>query len=154
MMHRMVRVVPAIAAALAAGIVVAGCAGATANAGATSARSASSVAAPAAAQTSAPMVGPPVPDAACFAARKAEQTLQTRQGKDQGSQSAIDRDFTNFANALSAAAQDETNPAAAKAMTALASDYNDLVESQSGAAELPDMTTVQNDGAAFDKACS
>ena len=39
-------------------------------------------------------------------------------------------------------------------MTALANDYTALVESQSGAAQLPDMSTVQNDGAAFDKACS
>src|SRR5205807_9049092 len=51
-------------------------------------------------------------------------------------------------------AQRETHPATAKAMTALASDYTDLVASQSGAAQLPDMSTVQNDGTAFDKACS
>jgi len=39
-------------------------------------------------------------------------------------------------------------------MTTLADDFNALVESQSGAEELPDMNTVENDGAAFDKACS
>ena len=153
MMHCTVRVVPAIAAVLAAGIVVGGCAGATATAAATSARSDSSPAAPAAAQTSAPMAGPPAPDAGCFAARKAEQTLQSRQGKDQGSQSAIDRDFTNFASALNAAARRATHQAAAKAMTALADDYTALVGSQSGAAQLPSVATMQSDGAAFDKAC-
>ncbi|TVZ05366.1 hypothetical protein EAS64_12430 [Trebonia kvetii] len=150
MMHRTVRVVPAIAAVLAAGIVVGGCADATATAAATSARSDSS---PAAAQTNAPMAGPPAPDAGCFAARKAEQTLQARQGKDQGSQSAIDRDFTNFASALNGAARQATHPAAAKAMTALADDYTALVASQSGAAQLPSVATMQSDGAAFDKAC-
>ncbi len=39
-------------------------------------------------------------------------------------------------------------------MTALANDYNDLVESQSGGAQLPDVSQVQKDGTAFDKACS
>ena len=153
MMHRTVRVVPAMASVLAVGIFVGGCAGSTATAGATSARSASSAAAPLAAQTSAPIVGPPAPDVACFAARKAEQTLQARQGKDQSSQSAIDRDFTNFANALNAAARQATHPAAAKAMTALADDYTALVASQSGAAQLPSVATMQSDGAAFEKAC-
>ena len=99
------------------------------------------------------MVGPPAPDVACFAARKAEQTLQARQGKDQGSQSAIDRDFTDFANALNAAAGQATHPAAAKAMTALADDYTALVASQSGAAQLPSVASMQSDGAAFEKAC-
>ena len=99
------------------------------------------------------MIGPPAPDAACLAARKAEQTLQTRQGKDQGSQSAIDRDFTNFANALNAAAGQATHPAAAKAMTALADDYTALVASQSGAGQLPSVASMQSDGAAFEKAC-
>jgi hypothetical protein len=153
MVHRPVRVVPAIAAVLAAGIVVGGCAGATATAGGASARSASSAAVPSAAETSAPVVGPSAPDAACFAARQAEQALQARQGKDQGSQSAIDRDFTNFASALNAAARQATHPAAAKAMTALADDYTALVASQSGAAQLPSVATMQSDGAAFDKAC-
>ena len=51
-------------------------------------------------------------------------------------------------------AQQEKKPATAKAMTALANDYTALVESRSGAAQLPDMSTVQSDGAAFDKACS
>ena len=153
MMHRTVRFVAAIAAALGAGIVIGGCAGATATAGAASARSASSAAMPAA-ETSVPMAGPPAPDAACVAARKAEQTLQARQGKDQGSQSAIDRDFTNFASALNAAARQATYPATAKAMTALADDYTALVASQSGAAQLPSMATMQSDGAAFDQACT
>jgi hypothetical protein len=85
---------------------------------------------------------------------QAEQTLQARQGKDQDNETALDQDFTNFANALTAAAQQEKRPAAAKAMTALANDYNALVESQSGAADLPDMTTIESDGAAFAKACS
>ena len=66
---------------------------------------------------------------------------------------AIDRDFTDFASALNAAAQQETHPAVAKVMTALADDYTALVDSQSGAVPLPSMSTVQNDGAAFDKAC-
>jgi hypothetical protein len=39
-------------------------------------------------------------------------------------------------------------------MTALATDYTDLVESQSGAAQRPDMNTVEVDGTAFEKACS
>jgi hypothetical protein len=99
------------------------------------------------------MAGPPAPDAACAAARKAEQTLQARQGKDQGSESAIDRDFTNFASALNAAARHATHPATARAMTALADDYSALVASQSGAALLPSVATMQSDGAAFDKAC-
>jgi hypothetical protein len=85
---------------------------------------------------------------------QAEQTLQARQGKDQDNETALDQDFTNFANALTAAAQQEKRPAAAKAMTALANDYNALVESQSGAADLPDMTTIESDGTAFAKACS
>jgi hypothetical protein len=101
----------------------------------------------------APVYGP-VADPACAAAEKAEQTLQSRQGADQNDESALDQDFTNFASALSAAAQREKHPATAQAMTALANDYTDLVESQSGAAQLPDMTQVQKDGAAFDKACS
>ena len=68
-------------------------------------------------------------------------------------QSAINQDFTNFASALNAAARQETHPAVAKVMTALADDYTALVESQSGAVPLPSVSTVQNDGAAFDKAC-
>ena len=148
MMQPAVRVAPAIAAVLAVGVVAGGCAGAAATA-----RSASSAAVSAAAETSAALVGPPAPDAACSAARKAEQTLQARQGKDQGSQSAIDRDFTNFANALHAAARHATQPATAKAMTALADDYTALVASQSGAEQLPSVATMQSDGTAFDKAC-
>ena len=108
----------------------------------------------AAATAAAPVYGPSVPDPACVAAKRAEQTLQSRQSKDQNDESALDEDLTNFAAALSAAAQRETHPATARAMTALANDYTDLVESQSGAAQLPDMTQVQKDGAAFDKACS
>jgi len=79
--------------------------------------------------------------------------MQARQGKDQSSESAIDQDFKNFATALNAAARQETHPATAKAMTALADDYTALVASQGGAAPLPSMSTMQNDGAAFDKAC-
>ena len=148
MMHRTVRVAGPIACVLAAGIAVGGCAGAAATAGAASARSASSPA-----ETSAPMAGPPAPDAACLAARTAEQTLQARQGRDQGSQSAIDRDFTNFASALNAAARQATDPATARAMTALADDYTALVASQSGAAQLPSVATMQSDGTAFEAAC-
>jgi hypothetical protein len=101
----------------------------------------------------APIDGPAVPDPACAAAENAEQTLQSRQGKDQNDESALDQDFTNFAAALSAAAQSEKRPAAARAMTALANDYTALVESQSGAAQLPSVSQIQKDGAAFDKAC-
>jgi hypothetical protein len=150
MRHRAARAIPAFASVLAIGIAVGGCSTATATAGAAPARPASS----AAARTSAPFYGPPGPDPACVAALKAEQTLQARQSKDQNNESAIDQDFTNFANALSAAAQQEKDPATAKAMTNLANDYTALVESQSGAEQLPDMSTIQNDGAAFDKACS
>jgi len=157
MRHHTVRALPALASMLAVGIAVGGCTAATATAGAASAGSgspaASSVTA-SAARTNAPVDGPFGPDPACVAALKSEQTLQARQGKDQHSESAIDQDFTNFANALDAAAQQETHPATAKAMTTLANDYTALVESQSGAAQLPDMSTIQSDGTAFDKACS
>ena len=97
---------------------------------------------------------PRQPDPACVAARKAERDLQTHQETDQTDESAIDADFMNFSDALSAAAQHEANPATAKAMTALANDYSALVQSQSGAAPLPDMNTVSSDGAAFDRSCS
>ena len=109
---------------------------------------------PAATRPAAPIDGPAAPDPACAAAENAEQTLQSRQGKDQNDESALDQDFTNFAAALSAAAQSEKRPAAARAMTALANDYTALVESQSGAAQLPSVSQIQKDGAAFDKACS
>jgi hypothetical protein len=149
------RTLPPFALVLVTGITVGGCATATAGTASRShAAPASSSATATAGRVSAPVFGPPGPDPACVAALKAEQVLRVRQGKDQDNESALDQDFTNFADALSAAAQQETNPAAAKAMTALASDYTDLVESQSGAAQLPDMNTVQSDGAAFDKACS
>jgi hypothetical protein len=154
MRHRAARIIPALASVLAVGIAVGGCSTATATAGAAPAGPASSAASSATARASAPFYGPPGPDPACVAALKAEQTLQARQGKDQKNESAIDQDFTNFANALSAAAQEEKHPATAKAMTALANDYNALVGSQSGAEQLPDMSTIQNDGTAFDKACS
>jgi hypothetical protein len=98
--------------------------------------------------------GPAGPDPACVAAENAEHTLESRQGQDQSNESALDQDFTNFATALSAAAQSEKRPAVAQAMTALANDYNYLVESQTGAAQLPDVSQIQKDGAAFDKACS
>ncbi len=100
-----------------------------------------------------PSTSPPGPDAACASALKAERDLQAHQGTDQNDESAIDADFTNFAQALTTAAQHEANPTTAKAMTALANDYTALVESQSGAATLPDMNTVSSDGAAFDKSC-
>jgi len=145
-----VSAIPAFVSVLAIGIAVGGCAAATATAGAASASSAAS---PAASAASASFYGPPGPDPACAAAHKAEQALQARQGKDQSSESAIDQDFTNFAQALNAAARQEKHPAVANAMTALADDYTALVESQSGAAPLPSMSAMQNDGAAFDKAC-
>jgi hypothetical protein len=151
MMRPAVSAIPALVSVLAVGIAVGGCAAATATAGAASASSAAS---PTASAASASFYGPPGPDPACAAARKAEQTLQARQGKDQSSESAIDQDFTNFASALNAAARQEKRPAVANTMTALANDYTALVESQSGAAQLPDMSTIQSDGAAFDKACS
>lgn len=149
-MRPAVSAVPALVSALAVSIAVGGCAAATATAGAASA---SSAPAPTASAASAPFYGPPGPDPACAAARKAEQTLQARQGKDQSSESAIDQDFTNFASALNAAARQEKHPAVASAMTALANDYTALVQSQSGAAPLPSMSAVQNDGAAFEAAC-
>jgi len=149
------RTLPAFALVLVTGITVGGCATATAGTASSShAASASPSATATAGRVSTPVFGPPGPDPACAAALKAEQTLQTRQDKDQGNESALDQDFTNFASALSAAARQETNRATAKAMTALANDYTDLVESQSGAAQLPDMNTVENDGAAFNKACA
>ena len=150
MMRPAVSAIPALVSVLAVGIAVGGCAAATATAGAASASSAAS---PTASAASASFYGPPGPDPACAAARKAEQTLQARQGKDQSSESAIDQDFTNFAQALNTAARQEKHPAVANAMTALADDYTALVESQSGAAPLPSMSAMQNDGAAFDKAC-
>src|SRR5579875_268556 len=100
MRHRATRAVPAVALALAAGVALAGCATATATAGT-----------PAASRTAAPVYGPPAPDQACAAAKQAEQTLQSRQGKDQGNETALDQDFTNFAAALSAAARREKLPA-------------------------------------------
>jgi hypothetical protein len=158
MRHSAARTLPAFALVLTVGIAVGGCTAASATDRSASAGSAASPAAPAtgsaAARASKPAYGPPAPDPACVAALKAEQTLGTRQDKDQDNESALDQDFTNFANALSAAAQQETHPATAKTMTALATDYTDLVESQSGAAQLPDMTTVEADGTAFEKACS
>jgi hypothetical protein len=163
MRHRTVRAIPALALALAAGISVGGCttAAATARAASVGAASASPAASPAAssaaasaARTSAAVNGPFGPDEVCVAALRASQTLQGRQLKDENNQSALDQDFTNFANALSADAQHEKRPAAAKAMAALSSDYTALVESQSGGAQLPDVSTVQNDGTAFDKACA
>jgi hypothetical protein len=153
MMHRTVRAIPALASVLAVAIAAGGCSAATGTAGATSAQSAPSATAPAAGRTSAPIIGPPGPDPACSAARKAEQTLQVRQSKDQNSQSAIVKDFTTFASALNAAAQQATHPAVVKAMTKLADDYTALVDSQSGAAQLPSADTMHSDGAAFEKAC-
>lgn len=142
----------ALALVLAAGLATAGCAAA---AGGTS--PAAGGASPAASRTAgaapAPVYGPPAPDPACAAALAAQQTLQARQVTDSGNESALDRDFTNFANALNDAAQRERHPAAARAMTALAGDYTAMVQSQSGGAELPAMATVTRDGTAFGKAC-
>ncbi len=136
-----------VVSALAVGIAIGGCGNGTPS---TSSVPSSVTSTP----TSAPVYGPHGPDPACAAALKAEQDLRAHQDTDQSDESAIDQDFTNFADALSAAAQHEANPAKAKAMDALANDYTALVESQSGTAQLPDMNTVSNDGAAFDKACS
>jgi hypothetical protein len=156
MWHRTARPLTALASALAVGIALSGCAAATATTGSTSASGASSAASSAAASArpSAHFNGPFGPDAACAAALKAEQTLQERQGKDSASENAIDQDFTNFSNALTAAAGHESDPAKAAAMTALANDYLALVQSQSGAVALPSMSTVQSDGVAFQKACA
>lgn len=143
MMRPTVSAIPALVLVLAVGVAAGGCAAATA----------SSSASPTAFAVGASFYGPSAPDAACVAARKAEQALQARQGKDQSSESAIDQDFTNFAKALNAAARQEKHLAVANAMTALANDYTALVESQSGAAPLPSVSAMQNDGAAFDKAC-
>jgi hypothetical protein len=93
-------------------------------------------------------------DAACKDALQAEQVLQASQGKDNGNRSALDNDFTTFANRLAADAQKEPNSTAAQAMTSLSNDYTDLVGSQTGAAQLPDVATVQADGVAFDHACA
>ena len=158
-------VFPVLALALTVGAAAVGCATAGAPAAATrpaatrpaATRPAATRAAgtrAAATRPAAPIDGPAVPDPACAAAENAEQTLQSRQGKDQNDESALDQDFMNFAAALSAAAQSEKRPAAARAMTALANDYTALVESQSGAAQLPSVSQIQKDGAAFDKACS
>lgn len=136
---RVVRVLPVVSA-LVVGVAIGGCGNGAAS--------------PGPASTSSPSASSHGPDPACAAARKAEQDLQAHQDADQGDESAIDQDFMSFADALSTAAQHEANPAKAKAMTALANDYTALVESQSGAAQLPDMNTVSSDGAAFDKACS
>ncbi len=153
MRNHTARALPALASVLVAGIAVGGCATAAASAGAVSTGSAPSATA-SATPTSAAVNGPFGPDSACVTALRAEQTLQGRQGKDQNSESVLDQDFTNFANALTAAAQHEARPATAKAMTTLADDFNALVQSQSGAVQLPDMSKVQADGAAFDKDCS
>lgn len=155
MTHRRVRDLPICATVLAVAIAVAGCT--ATDAGGTIAPGTSPRAdAPATAtsRASAPGYGPHSPDQACALALKAEQTLRTHQDTDQNGESAIDQDFTNFSEALSNAAQQENQPATAKAMTALANDYSALVDSQSGAAQLPDMTTVENDGTNFDKACA
>lgn len=144
---RVVRIVPA-ALAFVVGAAVVGCGAAAGGTPAATTRPAATAGA------TAPVDGPAVPDAACLAAEKAEQTLQSRQGQDRGNESALDQDYTNFASALSAAAQVEKHPAAARAMTALANDYTALVESQSGAAQLPSLSQIQRDGAAFDRACS
>jgi hypothetical protein len=143
----MSRAIPAVALALVVAAAAAGCATASAGAPAAAAR-------PAATHSAGSVDGPPGPDPACVAAESAQQTLQSQQGQDQNNETALDQDFMNFANALSTAAQSEKRPAVAQAMTTLANDYTDLVESQSGAAQLPDMNQMQKDGTAFEKACS
>jgi hypothetical protein len=149
------RALPAFASVLLVAIAVSGCAPVAAvTASNRHAPSASPSATATAARARASFYGPPGPDPACVAAQRAEQVLRARQGKDQDNETALDQDFTNYANALSAAARQETRPATATAMTTLADDFNALVESQSGAEDLPEMNTVENDGAAFDKACS
>lgn len=150
-----IRAVPAVALALAAGAAVAGCASATATTAAANGTANGTARTPAAStRAAAPMFGPAAPDPACIPAKRAEHTLQTRQGKDQYSESALDKDFTNYAAALSSAAAHAKRAATAKAMNDLADDYTALVESQSGAAQLPNLSQVQKDGAAFDKACA
>ena len=147
MSYRAARVIPVLAVALAAGLAAGGCsAGATAG---TAAGATGSSSAPASGR----FAGPDAPDPACADALKAEKTLEAKQGKDQSNETVLDNDFMDFANALNAAARRARDPATAKAMTVLADDYTALVESQSGAAQLPDMATVTKDGAAFDKAC-
>ena len=137
------RVVSAVALALGVSASAVGCATATAGAPAATTR-------PAASRAASPVYGPSATDPACVAAEQAEQTLQSRQDQDQNDESALDQDFMNFAASLSAAVQTEKRPATAQAITALASDYTAIVESQSGAAQLPAMSQVQKDGAAFD----
>jgi hypothetical protein len=144
MRHRAAHTLPVLASALAVTVAICGCA----NNG----TAATSTRAPV--PTTAPVYGPHGADPACADVHTAEQTLQAHQIADQNDQPAIDQDFTDFAQALGTAAQHESSPAKAKAMTALSDDYSALVESQSGAAQLPDMTTVENDGTALDKACS
>ena len=148
MSYRAVRVIGVLAVALAAGLAAGGC-----SAGATPV-SVAGVTGSSSATASGRFAGPAAPDPACAGALKAEKTLQAKQGKDQGNETALDNDFMDFANALSGAARRARDPATAKAMTVLADDYTALVESQSGAAQLPDMETVTKDGAAFDQACS
>lgn len=147
------RAVPAVALALAAGAAAVGCASATATTGAAGATGAAATQA-ASTRTAAPMFGPAAPDPACVPAKRAERTLEARQGKDQSNESALDKDFTNYAAALSSAAAHAKRAATARAMNDLANDYSALVESQSGAAQLPNLSQVQKDGAAFDKACA
>ena len=152
MSYRAARVIPVLAVALAAGLAAGGC-----SAGAVPVTAAGATGSPSAspsATASGRFDGPDAPDPACADALKAETTLEAKQGKDQGNETALDNDFMDFANALNAAARRARNPATAKAMTVLADDYTALVQSQSGAAQLPDMETVSKDGAAFDKACS
>jgi hypothetical protein len=96
---------------------------------------------------------PPSPDAACADAVRAERALRVSQDKDRSDPSALGADFTAFASRLGADAQKETDPAAARAMTRLANDYTSLVESGTGGAELPAMSTVEHDGTAFGRAC-
>jgi len=119
----------------------------------TQATAAASHPSPAAKASSAVVFGPRAPDAACQAAVRAQRALQTSQVRDKTNEKALDADFITFANALNADAGHESDAAAAQAMTKLASDYSDLVQSQSGNAQLPDIATIQSDGTAFNHAC-
>jgi hypothetical protein len=140
-----------VAVAAVIGLVLAACGPAAGTAHPSAARSQGATYGPfAAATASAP---PASPDAACADAVRAERVLEAGQDQDKSNPTALDADFTAFAGRLTADAQKESNPAAAKAMTSLANDYTSLVQSQTGGAELPGMSTVENDGRAFEHAC-
>jgi hypothetical protein len=144
----------AVAVMVAAGLLmaVAAC-GTQATTAAARATSLRAVPAASTAAAAAPAYGPRAPDASCQAALRAQHTLEVSQVRDNANVTALDADFTKFANALTSDAGHETSSAAAKAMTSLANDYTALVQSQTGNAQLPAMATVQADGAAFTRVC-